>query len=92
MKRDLTEEFRKVVRHFDEGLDEAEFERVAGMVTKGEVRRKTKDDPQVVKARKSYRIARNKFRAENGEFVWNVLLRNRAYLLDYFKGEEPAGP
>lgn len=89
MERNLPKEFAKVTRHFGETLEEPRLEKVARKVTKDEVRKRTEHDPQVVQLRSAYHDARARFRQEHGSLVWDVLSRDRPYLVDYFASEIP---
>lgn len=80
MKQDLVGEFAKVTRHFGEELDEARLAKAASLVTKDEVRRKTRHDAQVVQARPDYDRAGLEFKKKQGALVWDVVTRGRPYL------------
>lgn len=80
MKQDLVGEFAKVTRHFGEELDEARLAKAASLVTKDEVRRKTRHDAQVVQARPDYDRAGLEFKKKHGALVWDVVAGGRPYL------------
>lgn len=84
MKSDLAQEFAKVTTHFGVGLDADRLAEIAERVSKDEVKKKTQHDPQVVQLKSGYADLREQFRAEQGDFVWEVLLDGRAHLQQDF--------
>jgi hypothetical protein len=85
LKQDLAAEFGKVTSHFGQSLDRTRLENAAAQVTKNELKRQTKDDPQVVQLRSSYQVARQEFHKKQGALVWDSLTKGRSYLFDKFK-------
>ncbi len=84
LKADLLREFSKICAHFDTALDAEHLKSVAARVSKEKVKEKTPHDPQVINLTKKYTEDRQRFRAEQGEFVWQVLLNGRKRLRQYF--------
>jgi len=84
MKRDLRAEFAKVLAHMGLALDAARLNAAAERVSRDEVKRKTLHDSHVVDLRAAYERERARFRATQSDFVWKVLLRERARLSDAF--------
>ena len=87
MKRDLVIEFAKVTQHFGEPLDEVRLKKAAERITKDEVKRKTRHDPQVIQLQSSYKVDRKEFRERQGDLVWDVLTRDRSHLVEYFEAD-----
>ena len=75
LKQDLAAEFEKVTSHFDQSLNRTRLENAAARVTKDEVKRKTRHDPQVVQFRSSYQVARQEFHQKQGAVVWESLTK-----------------
>lgn len=84
LKADLFREFSKICVHFGAVLDMEHLKSVAARVSKEKVKEKTPHDPQVINITRKYTEDRRRFRAEQGEFVWQVLLNGRERLRQYF--------
>jgi hypothetical protein len=84
MKKDLTVEFTKITEHFDQTLNRDQLEQVNKLVTKETVKRKTKQDEQVIQLKPSYEVERQRFRQNHSELVWSVVTKSRLFLLEIF--------
>jgi len=84
MQQDLNQEFKKITDHFGMPFDETRFKRVALQVTKEEVRKKTADDKQVIQLGNTYDETRKKFKKEFGNMVWESIIEERPYLINFF--------
>lgn len=83
-KESLAEEFGRICTHFASTLEVERLETVAAQVTKEMVKEKAPHDPQVMNLTRLYEEKRNRFRAEHGQFVWQVLLDGREHLAQSF--------
>ena len=84
MKRDLPEEFQKITRHFDAPFDAVKLQHAVSRVTKDEVKKKTRHDPQVIQLGDEYAKARTDFAKRQGRLVWDAILGHRQSLEQYF--------
>lgn len=84
LKNNMTEEFRKVCKHFDSKLDVEHLEAMADLISKERVKEKTPHDPQVMNLTQTYKEEQRQFREEQGEFIWKVMLDGREYLRQEF--------
>ncbi|MEJ2556258.1 MAG: sulfotransferase domain-containing protein, partial [Anaerolineae bacterium] len=81
MKENLDVEFEKITRHFGHSLSATKLAVAAARVSKNEVKRKTRHDPQVVQLQSSYEVKREIFRQKHGKIVWEAVTNGRAHLL-----------
>ena len=84
MKEDLAEEFQKVVAHFGQKLDKDRLRLVAERITKEEVKKKTKHDPQVLQLSSCYNDARVLFKQFHSKLIWDALTADREQLCAVF--------
>lgn len=84
LKANMLEEFSKICEHFNSTLDVEHLEAAAAQASKERVKEKTPHDPQVINLAQEYAAGRQRFRAEHGEFVWQVLLHGREHLRQDF--------
>lgn len=83
-KENIDEEFNKICNHFHNSLDTNKLNIAAKQVSKKNVKNKTLHDQQVINLNEQYRKIRKQFQEEKGDFVWNVILKNKDYLRKFF--------
>jgi hypothetical protein len=81
---DISSEFAKMTKHFNETLDVAHLQLCANETTKEATKRKTTHDAQVVNLNDQYEITRQEFSNLYGQYVWKMLLLNREHLRNDF--------
>jgi hypothetical protein len=84
LEKNISKEFSKVVNHFTFPFDENRFLEISKKIDKKEVKRKTRHDQRIIHSDRYYQKKRIIFRSNYSPIVWNVILRNREYLKDYF--------
>ena len=73
MKSNMADEFFKVCRHFDEELDLRKLESILKKVSKGELKKKTSHDQQVVNLSVEYNTSREKFADKYSENIYSEI-------------------
>jgi glycosyltransferase involved in cell wall biosynthesis len=91
MKRDIASEFSKVTNHFGQRLDKELLETAVSRVSKEEVERKTRHDPQVIKLDAAYKTERSQFRLSYEQLIWEIVKKGRPYLKAYFENCDTLG-
>lgn len=85
LRIDILKEFNRVCNHFKSPLNEQRLKDVAARVSKEKVKEKTPHDPQVIDLSRDYEESKKIFQATHSEFIWQVLLNKRKYLLGNFE-------
>jgi len=80
LKDHLTAEFSRICAHFGKTLEVERLETAAAQVTRQRAKEKTQHDPQVINVTRIYEERRQRFHAQHGAFVWQVLLDSREHL------------
>lgn len=73
MKSNMHDEFSKVCAHFGRPLDKMKLDEVLDKVSKGELKRKTTHDNQVVNLSDEYRSARLDFESRYADDIYNYI-------------------
>lgn len=84
LKVNMPEEYGKICAHFDWTLDTESLEEVTAHVSRDRVKEKTPHDSQVINLTQLYADERQRFRLEQGEFVWQIILHGREHLRQDF--------
>jgi hypothetical protein len=80
LKDDLTAEFSSICAHFGKTLEVERLQAAVAQVTRRRVKEKTQHDPQVINVTHIYEEMRQRFHAQHGAFVWQVLLDGKEHL------------
>lgn len=75
LTNNICAEFAKVTGHFGKGFDADKLEACASRVSKGEVKRQSNYNQQVMNTGRAYEEQRVEFREEQSEFVWKGIKR-----------------
>lgn len=84
MKSDIHGEIKKICRHFGTDVDPAKLDSVLAKVSKDELKKKTKHDPQVVNLSNAYRNEREVFREMYGKLIFDELYATEPALEKFF--------
>ncbi len=84
LKGNLADEFPKVCEHFGVAFDPVRLSDVSQQVTKEHVKQKTGHDPQVINLTNEYEGRRQEFRDQFNSKVWEIILKDRAFLAGDF--------
>jgi hypothetical protein len=84
LRQNPVPEIKKLVDHFDMPLNKRRLRSVIERVSKETVKKHTNHDVQVMSNIPNYDQLREYFRAKYGDFVTQVLLKERGYLADNF--------
>lgn len=80
LKASMLDEFSRICTHFDCTPDAERLEAAAAQASRERVKDKTLHDPQVVNPTQAYALERQRFHAEYGELVWQIVLQGREHL------------
>ena len=86
LKDNLDATFAQVTTHLGETFNSVRLQKAATQVTKDEVKSKTHHDEQVIQLDSRYEMSREAFREQSGDYVLEVVFKNRAYLRPFFDG------
>jgi hypothetical protein len=86
LKNNLDITFAQVTTHLGKPFDSARLHKAAAQVTKDEVKSKTQHDEQVIQLDSRYEMSRETFREQSGDYVLEVVFKNREHLRPFFAG------
>ncbi len=92
MKKDLAGEFEKICRHLNQPFDRKRFDSVSPLVTRSEVQKRTRHDPQVIATSSSYDHQRERFEKQYFSRIMNIIASQNHRLIDYFSLEKASSP
>lgn len=84
MMSDMHGEIKKICEHFDVVFDPVALDSVLRKVSKGELKKKSQHDQQVVNITNTYKIGREEFRNNHGTFILDNLYAMEPLLKRYF--------
>lgn len=80
LRTELVAQFEKICHHFEQAIDASRLKRVASIIDREAVMRKTPHDPRVVPLGWEYSVQRDVFRVEMGEKIREAILSQRPAL------------
>jgi hypothetical protein len=73
MKKDIYGAFSKVCDHFGTPFERSKLNTVLPHVSKSSLKKKTKEDPQIVNLDASYEIKRKAFKEKYSTIIWDLI-------------------